>query len=94
MAEALEGLISELETARVALEDWSLNDKPLSINCALPAFLGQAAQALRLLGEAEKALEEIADGKLPPDQHGHHLAHRKCVSIARAALDKIRKGMG
>jgi len=33
-----------------------------------------------------RALEVIADGKVPPDQHGHYLAHREAVRIARAAL--------
>lgn len=92
MAEALEGLIDRLEalthgsaTQPVGTVEW----------CgAVCSTMEEAAQALHLLGEAEKALEEIADGKLPPDQHGHYLAHRKCVSVARAALDKIRKGMG
>lgn len=52
------------------------------------------AEAARLLGEVEMALEEIADGKLPPEKEGHYLAHRKCVKVARSALDKLRKGMG
>jgi hypothetical protein len=34
----------------------------------------------------EAALELIARGDVPPDQHGHYLAHRAAVKIARDAL--------
>lgn len=84
MAEALEGLIERLNG----------HVRYKYMPAAVRDAMEEAAQALRLLGEAERAMEEIADGKLPPEKEGHYLAHRKGVSIARAALDKIRKGMG
>lgn len=34
----------------------------------------------------ERAMELIARGDVPPDQHGHYLAHRAAVKIARDAL--------
>ena len=35
----------------------------------------------------EVALSAIARGDVPPDQHGHYLAHREAVRIARDALN-------
>lgn len=34
----------------------------------------------------QRALTAIACGTVPPDQHGHYLAHREAVRIAREAL--------
>ena len=51
----------------------------------------------RLVGaleEAERALEEIADGTVGLDKAGHYLAHRKAVNAARAALTRIRAAKG
>lgn len=42
-----------------------------------------AARITRL----ETALVGIARGDVPPDQHGHYLAHRAAVKIARGALN-------
>lgn len=39
-------------------------------------------EAVRL----RQALERIARGETPPDEHGHYLAHREAVRIAREAL--------
>ena len=33
-----------------------------------------------------EALEQIADGSAPPIPHGHYLAHRRAVDVARQAL--------
>ena len=33
-----------------------------------------------------KALATIAEGITPPQRHGHYLAHREAVKIARAAI--------
>ena len=33
-----------------------------------------------------KALANIAEGAAPPEPHGHYLAHREAVKIARAAI--------
>jgi hypothetical protein len=38
----------------------------------------------------QAALELIAHGDVPPDQHGHYLAHRQAVHLARRALQKAR----
>ena len=39
----------------------------------------------------EAALRKIAEGKVPPPAHGHYLAHREAVKVARAALWDIRE---
>lgn len=31
-------------------------------------------------------LQQIAKGETPPEPHGHYLAHRECVRVARSAL--------
>jgi hypothetical protein len=46
------------------------------------------------VGVLEGALTKIADGKVPPDMHGHYLAHREAVKIARAALTPQEKDQG
>ena len=33
-----------------------------------------------------EALRQIADGSAPPIPHGHYLAHRRAVDVARVAL--------
>ena len=38
------------------------------------------------LDACEKALATIAKGETPPESHGHYLAHREAVKIAREAL--------
>lgn len=43
----------------------------------------------RLLAEnaaLREAVTAVADGSVPPEQHGHYLAHRAAVKVARAAL--------
>lgn len=44
-----------------------------------------AAQAVEL-ERMREALEMIAEGSAPPDPHGHYLAHRRAVDVARQAL--------
>lgn len=56
----------------------------------IDAILADAATRVAGL-EAENArltaaLSKIAEGTAPPEPHGHYLAHRACVDIARAAL--------
>lgn len=46
------------------------------------------------VGVLEGALTKIADGKVPPDMHGHYLALREAVKIARAALTPQEKDQG
>lgn len=49
------------------------------------------ADVRKLIAQREalaEALAVIADGTAPPDQHGHYLAHREAVKIARAAIAK------
>lgn len=50
------------------------------------------AEAARLLGEVEKALEEIA--RIRTELRGDFSLSSKQSDIARSALDKLRKGMG
>lgn len=35
------------------------------------------------------ALRTIATGTAPPEPHGHYLAHRACVDVARKALKAL-----
>jgi hypothetical protein len=47
-----------------------------------------ASEIQRLRGEVERlrgALDTIAEGTAPPIPHGHYLAHRRAVDIARNA---------
>ena len=44
-----------------------------------------AAQAVEL-ERMREALEMIAEGSAPPIPHGHYLAHRRAVDVARVAL--------
>jgi hypothetical protein len=41
---------------------------------------------LAMYAELRDALAKIADGSTPPQPHGHYLAHRHAVKIAREAL--------
>lgn len=41
-----------------------------------------------------KTMEFIARGDVPPDQHGHYLAHRTAVKLARAALSQHNPDTG
>lgn len=43
-------------------------------------------ESVRRANRAEDALRKIAEGLTPPDEHGHYLAHREAVRIAREAL--------
>ena len=36
--------------------------------------------------ELEAAMGDIAEGLVPPIPHGHYLAHRHAVNVARVAL--------
>ena len=52
-----------------------------------PANPVLAAAASRI-EELERALGDIADGSAPPIPHGHYLAHRHAVNVARVALSE------
>ena len=41
-----------------------------------------------------EALSEISRATTPPEQHGHYLAHRSAVKIARAAVSNTDGGEG
>ena len=73
-----------------------LPDGPDRCRGADTRVMDQAADALEsalhLLGEAEKALEEIA--RIRTELRGDFSLSSKQSDIARSALDKIRKGMG
>lgn len=55
-------------------------------------MLGEVPGALRAmrerLDEAVLILTGIAKGEVPPEQHGHYLAHRQAVKAARTFLSK------
>ncbi|WP_338575806.1 hypothetical protein V8J38_11420 [Brevundimonas olei] len=55
-------------------------------------MLGEVPGALRAmrerLAEAVLVLTGIAKGEVPPEQHGHYLAHRQAVRAARTFLSK------
>jgi hypothetical protein len=44
--------------------------------------------------ELERALGEIAEGSAPPIPHGHYLAHRHAVNVARVALRQALSDKG
>ena len=53
-----------------------------------PLHAEAASEIQRLRGEVERlrgALDTIADGTAPSIPHGHYLAHRRAVDIARNA---------
>ena len=59
----------------------------------------QEAEAALASAQAEnerlrEALSEISRATTPPEQHGHYLAHRSAVKIARAALSNTDGGEG
>ncbi len=43
-------------------------------------------EAADMVERFRQALCKIAEGLVPPDRHGHYLAHREAVRVARAAL--------
>lgn len=47
---------------------------------------GYVASAASRIEELERALGDIAEGLVPPIPHGHYLAHRHAVNVARVAL--------
>ena len=62
------------------------------------SMLDEAAAALAS-AQAEnerlrEALSEISRATTPPEQHGHYLAHRSAVKIARAAVSNTDGGEG
>lgn len=50
-----------------------------AVDGAQPLWSGDVARM-------KDALAKIADGSTPPEPHGHYLAHRHAVKIAREAL--------
>ena len=52
------------------------------IDAMLTTLAAQAAELERM----REALRQIADGSAPPIPHGHYLAHRRAVDVARQAL--------
>jgi hypothetical protein len=49
------------------------------------AVIASSAAASRI-EELEAAMGDIAEGLVPPIPHGHYLAHRHAVNVARVAL--------
>jgi hypothetical protein len=43
-------------------------------------------EAASRIEELEAAMGDIAEGLVPPIPHGHYLAHRHAVNVARVAL--------
>lgn len=68
-------------------------DEP-TIDVVLPAKLRQAATAIETLAarveELEGVMRQVAEGLVPPDPHGHYLAHREAVRLARSTLKGTR----
>ena len=44
--------------------------------------------------ELEAAMGDIAEGLVPPIPHGHYLAHRHAVNVARVALRQALSDKG
>jgi len=61
----------------------SMFAKPIDL--AAEALL-QRREAADEIARLRGALAVIASGKVPPDKHGHYLAHRSAVRLARGTL--------
>ena len=55
------------------------------------ALLESAASRIE---ELEAAMGDIAEGLVPPIPHGHYLAHRHAVNVARVALRQALSDKG
>lgn len=78
-------LLSEADSLRADIT--GLEDGNMTWMCDQldKAKAENAAQAVEL-ERMREALRQIADGSAPPIPHGHYLAHRRAVDVARVAL--------
>ena len=65
----------------------------------MPAAAEQIADvalsaAASRIEELEAAMGDIAEGLVPPIPHGHYLAHRHAVNVARVALRQALSDKG
>ena len=83
--EDLRSLLSEADRLRAditALEDGNMTWMCDQLDKAKAENAAQAVELERM----REALRQIADGSAPPIPHGHYLAHRRAVDVARVAL--------
>lgn len=71
-----------------------LADLPSDEPAALQLLVHRLSQRDARIAELERGVSMIAEGRTPPDQHGHYLAHREAVRIARALLSPAVEGGG
>lgn len=55
---------------------------------------GYVAVTASRIEELEAAMGDIAEGLVPPIPHGHYLAHRHAVNVARVALRQALSDKG
>lgn len=71
----------------------SMNMFAKPIDLAAEALL-QRKEAADEIARLRGALAVIASGKAPTDKHGHYLAHRSAVRLARRTLGQMGSEVG
>lgn len=83
----VEGYLDEIMQASlriIRLPGYAAVARAFETNLA-GAVIASSAAASRI-EELEAAMGDIAEGLVPPIPHGHYLAHRHAVNVARVAL--------
>ena len=83
----VEGYLDEIMQASlriIRLPGYAAVARAFETNLA-DAVIASSAAASRI-EELEAAMGDIAEGLVPPIPHGHYLAHRHAVNVARVAL--------
>lgn len=83
----VEGYLDEIMQASlriIRLPGYTAVARAFETNLA-DAVIASSAAASRI-EELEAAMGDIAEGLVPPIPHGHYLAHRHAVNVARVAL--------
>ena len=91
----VEGYLDEIMQASlriIRLPGYAAVARAFETNLA-DAVIASSAAAFRI-EELERALGEIAEGSAPPIPHGHYLAHRHAVNVARVALRQALSDKG
>lgn len=76
--------LTNRELEELKAKAWTEIEGSASTHCAVSKH--QLRKLLSSYEERGRALDEIARGEVPPDQHGHYLAHREAVRRAREAM--------
>jgi hypothetical protein len=91
----VEGYLDEIMQASlriIRLPGYAAVARAFETNLA-DAVIASSAAASRI-EELEAAMGDIAEGLVPPIPHGHYLAHRHAVNVARVALRQALSDKG